>query len=151
MKKALLIVTIGLLGISLLGGAAEAKSKTSLVEAKVSHRKKQIEAKLEKIRQKTEEKVKNKVAEKIKAKEEKIAKEKAVAEAKRADEKKAVEQKQATTPVQKTDANAGASQSGYERGQRNREYGQQLSDPNLSQAERQQIIQEKKDYNRGQR
>ncbi|GGC93474.1 hypothetical protein [Enterococcus wangshanyuanii] len=46
------------------------------------------------------------------------------------------------------DAVSGASANGQERGQKNREWGNQLSDPNLTPAERQGIIQEKKNYNR---
>ncbi|OJG91877.1 hypothetical protein RV15_GL000317 [Enterococcus silesiacus] len=46
------------------------------------------------------------------------------------------------------DVVSGASANGQERGQRNREWGEQLGDPNLTPEERQGIIQEKKNYNR---
>ncbi|MBE9389614.1 hypothetical protein [Vagococcus salmoninarum] len=49
------------------------------------------------------------------------------------------------------DVTSGASQTGREIGERNRQYGEQLSDPNLSQSERQDIITEKKNYNRSRR
>ncbi|MBP1039804.1 hypothetical protein I6N95_02155 [Vagococcus sp. BWB3-3] len=58
------------------------------------------------------------------------------------------EQVESIDPAPTLEATTGASQSGREIGERNREYGQQLSDPNLSQGERQAIIQEKKEYNR---
>lgn len=60
------------------------------------------------------------------------------------------EQQAPQTPVNEetVDAVSGASTNGQERGQRNREWGNQLSDPNLTPAERQGIIQEKKNYNR---
>lgn len=50
--------------------------------------------------------------------------------------------------VEAAEAVSGASASGRERGQKNREWGEQLSDPNLTPEERQGIIQEKKNYNR---
>lgn len=46
------------------------------------------------------------------------------------------------------DVVSGASANGQERGQKNREWGEQLGDPNLTPEERQGIIQEKKNYNR---
>ncbi|WP_207694652.1 hypothetical protein DOK67_0000442 [Enterococcus sp. DIV0212c] len=46
------------------------------------------------------------------------------------------------------DTVSGASASGRERGQKNKEWGERLSDPNLTPEERQGIIQEKKNYNR---
>lgn len=49
------------------------------------------------------------------------------------------------------DVTTGASQSGREIGEKNREYGNKLSDPNLSDAERQRIIEEKKNYNQSHR
>ncbi|WP_206911668.1 hypothetical protein IGL98_002869 [Enterococcus sp. DIV0840] len=50
--------------------------------------------------------------------------------------------------VDEADAVSGASANGQERGQKNREWGEQLGDPNLTPEERQGIIQEKKNYNR---
>ncbi|MBO0439933.1 hypothetical protein [Candidatus Enterococcus ikei] len=46
------------------------------------------------------------------------------------------------------DTVSGATASGRERGQKNKEWGERLSDPNLTPEERQGIIQEKKNYNR---
>ncbi len=50
-----------------------------------------------------------------------------------------------------SDVTTGASRNGREIGEKNREYGNQLSDPNLSDAERQRIIEEKKKYNQSHR
>lgn len=60
------------------------------------------------------------------------------------------EQQEALTTenVEGSDAVSGASANGRERGQKNRERGEQLGDPNLTPEERQGIIQEKKNYNR---
>ncbi|OJG75353.1 hypothetical protein RV12_GL001156 [Enterococcus quebecensis] len=49
---------------------------------------------------------------------------------------------------EEAEAVSGASAIGRERGQKNREWGEQLQDPNLTREERQGIIQEKKNYNR---
>ncbi|MFD1900576.1 hypothetical protein [Enterococcus termitis] len=64
----------------------------------------------------------------------------------------AVYQPEEAAPVEENtggaEAVSGASGNWQERNQKNREWGNQLSDPNLTPAERQGIIQEKKNYNR---
>ncbi|WP_088809798.1 MULTISPECIES: hypothetical protein [Listeria] len=66
-------------------------------------------------------------------------------------EKSAESKSSSSTQSEQPDATTGASQSGREIGEKNREYGNQLSDPNLSDAERQRIIEEKKKYNQSHR
>lgn len=161
MKKKIMITLVGIMSL-ILGMLpyeviAEGRTKFSHFEMKQSIRNEKIQARLELIRQKVGEEVKNKVAEKIKVKETQIAEQ--VAATKAEEERRQVEQVanvqeeivQSTENNEAVDATSGVSQSGREIGERNREYGNQLSDPNLTQDQRHQIIQEKKDYNRNRR
>lgn len=164
MKKIRLVTGIVVLFFVLVNAKnIEAASKDSLIEVKQAIRTERIQMKLEVIRQKAGEEVKQKVADKIKIKETKIAEQKAATEKVELAkvEQTKIEQAVAESVVQEpvdshmateeVEVTTGASQSGREIGERNREYGQQLSDSNLSQEERQQIIQEKKEYNRSRR
>lgn len=166
MKK--MSIVIGTLVVSIvmlmMGSVSEGVSKETISKIKNDLRRNQIQLKLEVIRQKAGEEVRNRVAEQIQIKEAKLAEQKVINEKA---EHVTVEQDQAEYVTQSAigmgqavetaetsevvDVTSGASQSGREIGERNREYGQQLSDPNLSQGERQQIIQEKKEYNQGRR
>lgn len=166
MKK--MSIVIGALVVSIvmlmMGSVSEGVSKETISKIKNDLRRNQIQLKLEVIRQKAGEEVRNRVAEQIQIKEAKLAEQKVINEKA---EHVTVEQDQAEYVTQfaigmgqavetaetseVVDVTSGASQSGREIGERNREYGQQLSDPNLSQGERQQIIQEKKEYNQGRR
>ncbi|WP_314061740.1 hypothetical protein [uncultured Vagococcus sp.] len=166
MKK--MSIVIGALVVSIvmlmMGSVSEGVSKETISKIKNDLRRNQIQLKLEVIRQKAGEEVRNRVAEQIQIKEAKLAEQKVINEKA---EHVTVEQDQAEYVTQSAigmgqavetaetsevvDVTSGASQSGREIGERNREYGQQLSDPNLSQGERQQIIQEKKEYNQGRR
>lgn len=166
MKK--MSIVIGALVVSIvmlmMGSVSEGVSKETISKIKNDLRRNQIQLKLEVIRQKVGEEVRNRVAEQIQIKEAKLAEQKVINEKA---EHVTVEQDQAEYVTQSAigmgqavetaetsevvDVTSGASQSGREIGERNREYGQQLSDPNLSQGERQQIIQEKKEYNQGRR
>lgn len=130
--------------------------KIARVENSIKTKLKEQEAK--KAQKQKEEETKKAAAKK--AEEEKKAESEAQEAAKIAEQQVVAEQpteiyQQEETPqVQEetgaaTDAVSGASASGQERGQKNREWGNQLSDPNLTPAERQGIIQEKKNYNRG--
>ena len=136
---------------------SEAAISTQIIEERLAVRNAVIQKKLEIIGIKAGEKVKAQVAEKIKVKETAIAKKKAEVQAKKvaaekiAAEKEAVEQVAGDQDNSQVDVTSGASQSGREIGERNRQYGEQLSDPNLSQSERQAIITEKKNYNRSRR
>lgn len=161
MKKKIMITFVGIMSLSLGMLAyeviAEGVTNVSHVEIKKSIRNEKIQDRLELIRQKVGEKVKNKVAEKIKVKETQMAEQ--VAATKAEEERRQLEQAsnvqeeivQPTENNEAVDTTSGASQSGREIGERNREYGNQLSDPNLTQDQRQQIIQEKKDYNSNRR
>lgn len=113
--------------------------------------------------------VENSIKKKLEAKETKRAQKKQQEEAKKVEEEQAANQKalketekesaasqqavEETPPLspentEGTEAVSGASANGQEIGRRNREWGEQLSDPNLTPEERQGIIQEKKNYNR---
>lgn len=85
----------------------------------------------------------------------KAEKEKAAALIVAEEEKKAAETTQQIAPVEKNDVVSsattsevvsGASQNWEERRNKGREYGESLSDPNLSQEERKNIVEEKKNY-----
>ena len=148
---------------------SEAAISTQIIEERLAVRNAVIQKKLEIIGIKAGEKVKAQVVEKIKVKETAIAKKKAEVQAKKvAAEKLAAEDAAANNQAvenqgnqaegavtnqdnSQVDVTSGASQSGREIGERNRQYGEQLSDPNLSQSERQDIITEKKNYNRSRR
>lgn len=135
---------MGLFILALFGMGAvgvSAAPSASILEAKLTRRSEMIEKKLSIIQEKASMEIKGKLAEKIKLKEEnKTAAQQAA---------NAETQTQAAIENETAEVTSGASQSGREIGETNRAYGQQLSDPNLSEAERQAIIQEKKDYNRG--
>ena len=163
-----------------LAMVSEAAISTQIIEERLAVRNAVIQKKLEIIQVKAGEKVKAQVAEKIKIKETAIAKKKAEVQAKKVAAEKIAAEKEAANnqytqnnenssnqvaetqgnqteaPVtnqdnSQVDVTSGASQSGREIGERNRQYGEQLSAPNLSQSERQDIITEKKNYNRSRR
>lgn len=141
------LVIIGFNLVSTIALAATLETKTIMMEERLEI----IKTKLNSSKKLSEEKI-NLI----------ITKKKDVIEEKKAIQKKVEDEKQAENtnntmteePVQEEfyteqDVVTSASQSGREIGEKNREYGRQLSNPNLSQSERQQIIQEKKNYNRG--
>ncbi len=162
MKKASMVMSLLAIcsGMLLLSAdRVEASKEVSKLNQGV--RMERLQIKLEAIRQKAGQEVKERVAEKIQAvkvAEQQAAVEKAeqnrMEQAQMEQENQVVaepvipEQVESINPAPNLEAITGASQSGREIGERNREYGQQLSDPNLSQGERQAIIQEKKEYNR---
>ncbi|MBM7689407.1 hypothetical protein BCR24_10525 [Enterococcus ureilyticus] len=138
--------------------ALKREQLAEVVSKKIAHVENSIKKKLKeqeanKIKKQKEEEDKKAAAKK--AEEEQAANQAAAQEAAQAEEaaKQAVIQEEQQAPQaqgdgETADAVSGASANGQERGQRNREWGNQLSDPNLTPAERQGIIQEKKNYNR---
>lgn len=166
MKKKSLVTAVVSVGLSMVlmthhGIVAEGATKQSIIETKRAMKNVKIQAKLELIRQKAGDEVKNKVAEKIKVKEALIAEQEATAKVKEAEQQEQQQQQQKAEQAaaeqatiqetENTDVTSGASQNGREIGERNRDYGQQLSDPNLSHEQRQEIIEEKKNYNQNRR
>lgn len=174
-KNLILLITSVTFGFGLFATSASAaipEAKLDMMEEKI----KLIENKLNNSQKLTEEKINSIITQK---KEVVAKKKKAAEDKKKAEEAKKKEAEQAKAAAQaaaneaaaqqnnqvaaqepaqgstqgqtytEPDVTTSASQSGREIGQRNREYGRQLSDPNLSQGERQQIIQEKRNYNRG--
>ncbi|MGX7265767.1 hypothetical protein [Enterococcus crotali] len=135
-----------------------------VVSKKIAHVENSIKKKLKdqekkKVQKQEAEKSQKEVAKKAEA--ETTASQAVAQEAQAAEEAQAVVAEQAAVqpPVEgqapQTPENAaapevvsGASANGQERGQKNREWGEQLGDPNLTPEERQGIIQEKKNYNR---
>ncbi|EOI05033.1 hypothetical protein UAY_00507 [Enterococcus moraviensis ATCC BAA-383] len=142
--------------------ALKREKLAEVVSKKVAHVENSIKKKLKvqeekKVKKQKEENEKKAAAKK--AEEEKVASQQAAAQAIENEQAAATEQieeqpiEQAQVPVapenpQGAEAVSGASASGREIGQKNREWGEQLSDPNLTPEERQGIIQEKKNYNR---
>lgn len=174
MKKRIILgfsflLTMGIFSQTAL--SADAAAPSSIMEL----RQEKIAKKLAFLQEKAGVEVKNRVQVKIEEKEAAIAKKKADEQAaakkkqEEADkqaaelaaqetakaEQQAVEQAAQQEAAQETytadnsqpDVTTSASQSGREIGEKNREYGEQLSNPDLSWEERQQIIQEKKNYN----
>lgn len=161
MKKKSLVTAVVSVGLSMVlmthhGTVAEGATKQSIIETKRAMKNVKIQAKLELIRQKAGDEVKNKVAEKIKVKEALIAEQEATAKVKEAEQQQqkaeqAAAEQSTIQETENTDVTSGASHNGREIGERNRDYGQQLSDPNLSHEQRQEIIEEKKNYNQNRR
>lgn len=114
-----------------------------VVSKKITHVENSIKKKLEAKETKRAQK---------KQQEEQAANQKALKETEKesAASQQAVEETSPLSPenTEGTEAVSGASANGQEIGRRNREWGEQLSDPNLTPEERQGIIQEKKNYNR---
>lgn len=176
MKKKLVTgALVMIIGGSLFSTSAIAKPDTStMIENRFKIKREKMMTQLNHVLTKVDVEVKETIKEKIAIKEEALVKAEAEAQARVAQEEQAVAQEQAqqvaneqaakaqqqevanaqqTAPVEQNEAPAaapdttsGASQNWQERSNKGREYGERLSDPNLSQSERRNIVEEKKNY-----
>ncbi|TFJ39021.1 hypothetical protein CKN73_12610 [Carnobacterium divergens] len=169
MKKKLVTgAVIMIVGGSLCSVPAIAKPDTSsLIENRFKIKREKMMTQLNQVLSRVDVEVKETIKEKIAIKEETLVKaeeearatqEQAqqVANEQAAQEQQAAVNTQQTTPVEPNEPSAssatpeattGASQNNWqERSNKGREYGERLSDPNLSQDERRNIVEEKKNY-----
>lgn len=170
MKKKLITgAVIMIIGGSFYSVPAIAKPDTSsMIENRFKIKREKMMTQLNQVLSKVDVEVKETIKEKIAIKEEALvrAEEEAKARATQeqaqqvANEQAAQEQQaattQQTTPVEQNEPSAnsaapdvttGASQNNWqERSNKGREYGERLSDPNLSHEERRNIVEEKKNY-----
>ncbi|MFS7238072.1 hypothetical protein CKN82_12305 [Carnobacterium divergens] len=171
MKKKLVTgAVIMIVGGSLCSVPAIAKPDTSsLIENRFKIKREKMMTQLNQVLSRVDVEVKETIKEKIAIKEEALVKAEEEAQARAtqeqaqqvANEQAAQEQQaavntQQTTPVEPNEQSAssvtpeattGVSQNNWqERSNKGREYGERLSDPNLSQDERRNIVEEKKNY-----